>query len=471
MGRRKAFEASLLLGLYLAGVLNWVVLFGTAADPLRGPSFTHEDWPKEYRYYSLLQQAVREARLPYYISRPIHTRRFLALPEVSWSPQVLLLRFLEVGPFVLANTLLLYTAGFIGLLLLRHRFRLSLAPFALMFLLFNLNGHVVAHLAVGHSMWVAHFLLTFVVLAVLDLVTGRGGGVSELGLALVLFLMLLQGGFHHFTWCVFFLGLLALFERARAGAILRTLLWTAALSACRLLPAYFLVRRVDQGFLSGFPSLAVFGEGLVCLRGALTSPLGGRFGELRWWEYDSYVGLAGLLWLGFFGIWGAVRRDRDAQAPPVRALAAPLAVMTLFSFGDLFAPWNALPVPLLSAERVSTRFFALPLVFLVVFAAVAMQRWIEVRPSLTRRVASLAMVLLVAASLGAHTRLWRLESLEWTLVPRPGNLEIAIAPLPDAPGPRERAYVIAVRASALVSLGALCLLSTRWARLRRAGLR
>ena len=62
--------------LYLAGAAHWTWFFGTAAEPFRGPSFTREDWPKEYRYYSILQQAVREGEMPYLISRPIHTRRF-----------------------------------------------------------------------------------------------------------------------------------------------------------------------------------------------------------------------------------------------------------------------------------------------------------------------------------------------------------------------------------------------------------
>ena len=84
----------ILAALYLGGLVHWALFFGTLAEPLRGPSFTREDWRKEYRYASVLQQAVRQHVVPYYISRPIHTRRFLALPEVSWSPQVVLLRAL-----------------------------------------------------------------------------------------------------------------------------------------------------------------------------------------------------------------------------------------------------------------------------------------------------------------------------------------------------------------------------------------
>jgi len=163
--RRRALAPALALAfLYLTGVVHWLLFFNLASAAFRGPSFSVEDWPKEYRYYSILQQAVRGDRVPFYVSRPIHTRKFLALPEVSWSPQLLLLRFMPVGAFVVANTLLLYSAGFAGLLLIRRRYSLGLLPFAFLFAIFAFNGHVTAHLAVGHSMWVGYFLLPFVLL-------------------------------------------------------------------------------------------------------------------------------------------------------------------------------------------------------------------------------------------------------------------------------------------------------------------
>src|SRR5262245_20762907 len=140
-----------LLGvLFLAGAVHWLLFFGL---PPRLPAGVG-DWAKERRYYTVLGEAVREVRVPYFVSRPIQeTRKFLAIPEVVWSPQVLLLGVLDVETYVAAQTVLLYTAGFIGCLWLRRRYSLSALPFTLLFLLFNFNGHVTAHLAVGHSMW------------------------------------------------------------------------------------------------------------------------------------------------------------------------------------------------------------------------------------------------------------------------------------------------------------------------------
>ena len=159
-------RALVLLLLLLLGALHWA-LFLDSSQPGFGPSAV-QDWPKEFRYYAVLRQAVTESRVPYFLSAPIvFSRKFLAIPEVTWSPQVALLGFLPIPLFIVVNTLLAYAAGVCGLLLLERRYRLGLLPFALLFALFSFNGHVTAHLAIGHSMWLGYFLLPFFVLGVL----------------------------------------------------------------------------------------------------------------------------------------------------------------------------------------------------------------------------------------------------------------------------------------------------------------
>lgn len=462
---RGRWQRVLLIGaLYLGGLVHWTLFFGTLAEPLRGPSFTREDWRKEYRYTSVLQQAVREGVVPYYISRPIHTRRFLALPEVNWSPQILALRFLEPGPFILADTLLLYSLGFLGLLALARHLGLGVLPLSFVFLLFFLNGHLTAHLAVGHSMWAAHFLLPWFCLAVLVLAEDPSQRRAPLAVASVLFAILLQGGFHLFVGCTMLVGLLAVFDRRKLRAVVEALAWAAALALCRLAPAYFLLDRKDQAFLSGVPSLAALWHGLVSLVPASAPLSGGRFGQLNSWEYDHYVGPVGLAWLVVFGVFRARRGPRR----PALGLLAPLLVMALLALGDLYAPWNALPIPLLSAERVSARLLLLPLLFFVLFSARRMQEWLDERPGGLRRTLGVAAAVALAASLLAHSRLWRLESIEAMLRERHGNLAIAIDPLPVPLTGQELAYVTTVRVAVLLSLGALSFLIGCWVGRRRA---
>jgi hypothetical protein len=186
-------------------------------------------------------------------------------------------------------------------------------------------------------------------------------------------------------------------------------------------------------------------------------------GELNWWEYDFYLGLAGLVWVVVFAARYALVRESGTERPGA-GLAAALTVMAVLSLGDLYAPLNALPLPFLSAERVASRFLVLPLVFLIVFAAASTQGWLEAGRRLGRQALIAAVAVAVGASLVAHARLWRVEHLEQILPARTGNLGIDVADVPANPGPRDRAYVATVRASAAVSLAAAGLFVLRWRR-------
>ncbi len=111
---------------------------------------------------AFLRDAVRSGELPLHISDPATlggiTDRFLAIPDEILSPQVYLLRFISIGRFVFVDVAILYTIGFFGLLWLRRRFSLSLFTFTILFLLFDFNGHILAHYCIGHVTWGGYFL-------------------------------------------------------------------------------------------------------------------------------------------------------------------------------------------------------------------------------------------------------------------------------------------------------------------------
>src|SRR6185503_14416052 len=285
-GRGALLEAAL-AALFGIGVLHWLYVFGWLTPGFAGMSFNVADWPKEVRYYVALQQAIVDGRIPWYVSKSIQdTRKFLANPEVPWSPDVLLLRFVGIEVFLVLKVLSWYSVGFAGLLLIRRRYALSLPPFTVLFLLFAMNGHIVAHLAIGHSMWTGYFLLPFVFLYLMDLL-GDFPATAPLKLALVFFLMLLQGSLHIFVSCLLLITLSAVFRRGAWKPLLVALLWTAALGACRLVPAaVVLFGKMDQVFISGYASAADLLSAFVRIRPITTSRQGGLFGTLNWWEFD-----------------------------------------------------------------------------------------------------------------------------------------------------------------------------------------
>jgi hypothetical protein len=455
--RRGVLLEAALAALFGLGALHWLYVFGFLTPGFAGMSFTVADWPKEVRYYVALQHSLMEGRIPWYVSRSIQeTRKFLANPEVPWSPDVLLLRFVGIEVFLALKVLLWYAVGFAGLLLVRRRYALSLPPFALLFLLFAMNGHIVAHLAIGHSMWTGYFLLPFVFLYLTDAVGGADAAAPP-KLALVLFLMLLQGALHIFVACLLLVLLTVAFRRRAWKPLLVALLWTAALGACRLVPAaVVLFGKMEQVFISGYASAADLLAAFVSIRPITYPRQGGLFGTLNWWEFDVYLGAVGLAWVLWFGI---VLRFKGPAGQRFAALDGPLAVMTLLSLGDLYAPINRLGIPLLGGERVSSRLLIVPIVFLLVIAAARTQRVLE--SSSRRRLASAsaaAAAVLVAAGLALHSREWSLPVLERTWPPPPHARDLGIAVLePRDVGPtaRDAAYTGSVKAGAAVSLLAL----------------
>ena len=448
--------AALLAALFLAGALGWAALLSADGRLLSGPAAAVEDWPKEFRYAAVLQQAVREVRLPLYVSRPILTgRKLLAVPELNCAPPVLLLAWMSPARFLVVDTLLYYALGCGGLLLLRRRFSLGLLPTAFLFLAFFFNGHLVAHLTVGHSMWAAQFLLPFFVLGVLELIAAEDVRArrTPVLLALVLFAMLLRGGVHLFAWCVLFLVVLGAANPRRAGAVLRTLAWSLALGAVRLLPAAFLARHREQAFLSGFPSPLTLAQALLTVRDAAEPLRGGFFGQLNWWEYDTYLGPVLLAVLLGFGL--VLYRRHALPGGAERGLLGPMAVLAGLSLGDSALLLSLSPLPLLNAERVGARLLLLPVVFLATVAALRLQAWsgARPRPAWTAPLLGLAWVG-AAVPIALHALAWRMTRLQQIVPARRALMNVELAAPPPLLGD-DLAYVVVVGVAAAVSVAAL----------------
>lgn len=443
--RRAAWAA-----LFVAGAAFWVVLLDRAPGTFEGPPVTLEDWPKEYRYFAVLQQAVREARVPYVLSEPIiFSRKFLAIPETCLSPQVALLAWLTPGAFVLANTLLLHAAFCAGVVALGRRYRLALVPAAAFYLLAGFNGHVTAHLAVGHSMWAGFLLLPAFLLPLASLAEDERAPRAPILLALVMTAILFQGALHVFTWCVLLLLLLAAFHPARIRPVARALAWTAGASALRLLPAVFVARRREAAFLSGYPSAGTIVRSFVTILLPEAPKRGGLLGAVSPWELDAYVGPAGvaLLLLGIV----VLARGRPGPAHPLFRLAGPMAVMCVLALGDTGILFELSRLPLLSAERVTSRLIALPLVIASLLAAVGLDRAWRTGGRAVRASMALAVVA-TAAALALHGWRWRVASLVERLPARKAVVDVRIVDTDDASPESDLLYRRLVHAGALLSL-------------------
>jgi hypothetical protein len=146
-----------------------------------------------------------------------------------------------------------------------------------------------------------------------------------------------------------------------------------------------------------------------------------------------------------------------------------MAVMAGLSLGDTALLLNLLPVPLLSSERVGSRFLLLPVLMLATLAALRLQRMgsPEARASGRYRIlrpCAAVGVAATAAGLVAHAWAWRIQALAALLPPRRGllNVELVTPPLPL--GGADLAYVVVVWAGAAVSLAGFLALGLLLAR-------
>ena len=89
-----------------------------------------------------------------------------------------------------------------------------------------------------------------------------------------------------------------------------------------------------------------------------------------------------------------------------------MAAMTLLSIGRIYKLINLLGIPLISSQRVSTRFIIFPVLFLLAFAGLGLQNHLD-RLGDSRAVRGLAMALLGvgAHDLWQHIKLWRVERM------------------------------------------------------------
>jgi hypothetical protein len=398
----------LVILLFAAGAFHWI-LFLHYGDL----GFKAHDWGKEFIYYSLIKQSLGSGQVPYHISLAFHgTPRFLALPETNLSPQVLMLAFMGVGRFVLANTLILYSVGFLGCLLLRKRYGLSIVPFAVFFLVFNFNGHITAHLGVGHSMWAGYFFLPLFFLFLLELIEERPKRTTPFKLAFIMFAILLQGAFHIFVWCMTFVILVLIFNWRLLKPVLLSIVSAVLLSAFRLVPAMFALLGKKEKFIWSYPTIRDLFDALITIRQQTPDRLM-PWGTAGWWEYDVYIGIIALAAIVYLGIYLRFSKRQDLEDVRFGALDMPIFIMALFSLSYFHAFLTRIPLPLLRSERVATRFIIIPILLLLLFAAIRLERLLR-GVARTTRFIILGAGTLAVMSLGFldHSFLWSVARLE-----------------------------------------------------------
>jgi hypothetical protein len=389
---------------YLGGVFHWAWLINYGKVQHR-----YMDWQMFYDFYRVTQSALIEKSIPYFMPYFYKgTNQFLAVPATDLFPTIYLLKFFSVEDFFLTQIIIVYSLGFWGCLWLKKKYQWSLVAFTVFFLLFNFNGHITSHLAVGHWSWIAYFLFPFFVGWVLSLVEGDDLGNRPARLALILFGILLLGGLHPFVWCLLFLLLLVLFQRRYWKPILIGVALALVFSTYRILPAAITFWGYKNPFMYGFPTLSVFWSSLTSIYQSPGVILDMKYSDtasMPWWEADHYISILGLGFLLYFGLW---RRWRETEAlTDYRVLNIPMLIITIFSFGAIFGYISHLPLPLISVERTPSRFLILPLLILFALSCIWVQKTFDrLRPGWGIQILAVAGIAFEGIFLMEHSSAW-----------------------------------------------------------------
>ena len=345
----------ILVGIAGAAFLVWFV---------HGGSFpwTEGDWREEWVFFSAWKEALLDGRLPYYLTTTMQgTERYFANLQTPLMPYSPLLAPLSVNVFVTAHLSLVFAVGFAGLVRLRRFFDLAALPWLLLVILFTLNGHIVAHLSAGHLPWVAYYLMPWVFVAAVTLVSDeRSGQVFAFGAA-VFGGMILIGGWHVFMWSLLFVNVVTAVSSRPIATLAGLGVATVLLVAVRLFPGVVTFGGGTNTFMGGFDSVGAMLTSLVDV-----PPESSLFDK---WELDTYVGYGGvaLICLGLVPFAHKPWRRLNRMLWP-SALLAVLAYRSVYGM-TLFR------LPGFVSERVATRFLIVPVLWLIVVGTARFSVW------------------------------------------------------------------------------------------------
>ena len=340
------------------------------------PWSQEQDWLRNWRYLTSLQEAILRGEIPYYLRTQLFgSDRFWANPETLVAPHALLLRAMSVNSFFMLHVLLTFTAGYCGLVGLKLELGLSPLPWVVFLTLFLFNGHITAHLSVGHTQWVSYFLLPWVFLCLTRAARGNLSIQNAAVLALTLAAMIMIGGWHVFVWSLLFTIFFCVVSRARLIFLTETLLLTGLLAAFRLLPAFVTYGGGSNTFALSFRTVPM-------LIDALATGQTARFTQETegWWEFDTYVGSIGFVILCLGALPGRLLtgRSKDLRYDRTRFLNSfylPVLALFVLSLGDVYQS-TLFRLPGFVSERVVTRIAIVPALALLLIGCVRVDRWL-----------------------------------------------------------------------------------------------
>jgi hypothetical protein len=458
---RRWIDRCAMAALYVFGLAFWAVMF-KGQEGFKWAEFHSMDWILSRQFLSILRHAIVEWTIPYLCSCVNYTDHFLGLPVAPCSPQFFVLAWLNDVQFLIFNHALMHTVFFCGVVAIRRELRLSLLSFTWLYVLFGFNGYIVSHVSVGHLMWYGYFLLPFFCLLMLRLEEKPWNARERIMMAFLLFLILLQGGFHTFSWCALYLAIYAFARPLSALSIFQALSLAGFLCACRFLPTLVALRQIGRMYY-----FLGFNDPVELIRAFTTlQDFSGLYEEIRW-ERDYYIGAAAFFVLAFYLARPFFRKPLESEPGLFAGLHAANLVMVMFSMGWIARVFSYLP--LLNSQRVPSRFMTIPMVMWIVMGVAQMNA--KRRGSKERSPGfqlNLAMLGFTVFNLVTHMIKWRLAKVEaFEPGAPPGDFNAKIVPFSLNNPPDMNVYLASVWIGFAITLLAATYCLWRYSREKR----
>ena len=411
-------RSSLFATLFLIGIVHWIGFFNSG-----DLSLLAYDWVLEGAFLDTLREAQTSGVIPWRWTDSFgsalevlvdthDTRNFLTNPEIVLTPDIIFLRWIPNSIFIIIHVLLFYSVGFVGSILIARKLKASFVAFLFFWLVFNFNGYLTAHLAVGHLPWTGYYLLPFFFIILSRFVTDSKNGVSiaassALAMGLLLGVLFLNGSFHFAVWCSMFMGIALVWRWSMFLNVIASVFVGVLLGLGRLLPAILAFPHAERPFRSGYPNFVTVIDAFTSLRGHDFVRVGGIFGDLGWWEYDIYVGFVAFMILAVCFAVAIKRGNLMCQL----SLFAAAGVFMLLSLGNVHALIAKSQLPFANIDRVSSRFIVMPFILILITAMEGIDDLFRSWPK-NSKLAALIGVPFVAYELVLHSLYWRVDRLE-----------------------------------------------------------
>jgi hypothetical protein len=395
--------------LYLVGLFLWGEFFDWGSY-----RFNVQDWQVHFSYLEIIKSSLVEGSCPFFVNFFVHgTNHFLAIPEIIFTPDILLLKYFSVEQFWLIHLFIFYSIGFLGFIAIQKHFTLSISAFFLLFLLVNFNGYIAGHLAIGHLMWSGYFLLPWITLFLIKLPDASIKRNVYL-ISLFAFLLILNGSAHFYIWFLIFLILQILFCEKDRRTSLYLLGLILLLGFSRLFPAQLYLSEVhDQYFVGGYATFQQMISAFIVdyqIDHRVLRTAGETFTP-GWWEYDFYISSLGALFIFYFGLIKSITQKELAGYKIINNYKYPLIIILFFSLGFLYQPLFTAGIPVLSTQRVVSRMLVIPFLFLVIASVVNFN---QTYPNLDRfkKLVFWLFALQLFSELLQHFLSWRISEVE-----------------------------------------------------------